>query len=85
LSIPHWEALNILVALKTWVRFLQSKRVIVWCDSKVTVGICNSGKDTDSILHAIIRNLWLFEASFDCEVQVSHIKGSHNHGGGTFI
>jgi hypothetical protein len=44
------------------------------------VGICYSGRGTNSILQAIVRNLWLFEASFDYEVQVSHIKDSYNHG-----
>jgi hypothetical protein len=49
-SINQWEALNMLVALRTWA----------------------------SVLQAIARNLWLFQATGDCALSFAHISGSKN-------
>jgi hypothetical protein len=36
-SNAQWGDLNILFSLKIWVRFLQSKKVIILCDNKGAV------------------------------------------------
>jgi hypothetical protein len=43
-SINQWEALNVLVALRTWSSFLRGKRFVIYCDNKVAVSIFNSGR-----------------------------------------
>jgi hypothetical protein len=77
-SIAHWEAINVLVALRIFSPFLHAHNVTVWCDNTVAVSILNSGRGTDPILQSIARNIWLFEASVDCQLSFSHIKGKLN-------
>jgi hypothetical protein len=76
--IAHWEAINVLVALRTFSKFLPSKLVTIWCDNTVAVNILNSSRGKDPILHTIARNLWLLEAFLDCSISFSHIKGVCN-------
>jgi hypothetical protein len=76
--IAHWEAINVLVAIRTFSKFLHSKLVTIWCDNTVAVNILNSNRGRDPTLHTIARNLWLVEASLDCTISFSHIKGVCN-------
>jgi hypothetical protein len=76
--IAHWEAINILVALRTFFPILQHHKITIWCDNIVAVNILSSARGTDPILQSIARNMWLIEASQDCEFTFSHIKGINN-------
>jgi hypothetical protein len=76
--IAHWEAINIIVALRTFYPFLQHHRITIWCDNTVAVNILSSARGTDPTLQSIARNMWLIEASLDCEFTFSHIKGINN-------
>jgi hypothetical protein len=76
--IPHWEAINILVALRTFSHIIRGNHITVWCDNQVAVNILSSGRGVDPILTSISRNVWLFQAQWDCDIQFTHIWGSNN-------
>jgi hypothetical protein len=76
--INHWEAINILVALRTFSKFIQGKNVTIWCDNQTAVNSLTSGRGADPVLHSIARNLWLIQAGSDCILNFSHIKGKLN-------
>jgi hypothetical protein len=76
--IAHWEALNVLVALKVFSPFLSHQRVTLWCDSGVAVSVLQSGRGSDPVLHTIARNIWLLLSAIDCDVVFSHIPGRFN-------
>jgi hypothetical protein len=76
--INHWEAINILVALRTFSKFIQGNHVTIWCDNQTAVSSLSLGRGADPVLHSISRNLWLIQAGSDCLIQFSHIKGKLN-------
>jgi hypothetical protein len=76
--IAHWEAINVLVALRIFSPFLKGHNVKIWCDNQVAVSILSSARGMDPILQSIARNIWLVEDACDCTVSFSHIKGSLN-------
>jgi hypothetical protein len=76
--IAHWEALNVLVALRVFSSFLSHQRVTLWCDSRVAVSVLQLGRGSDPVLHTIARNIWLLLSSLDCDVVFSHIPGRFN-------
>jgi hypothetical protein len=76
--IAHWEAINILVALRIFSSFVQGQQVQIWCDNSAAVNILNSGRGSDPLLQCIARNLWLCQAQLDCNLWYSHIKGQDN-------
>jgi hypothetical protein len=76
--IAHWEAIDVLVAIRTFSHFIKQKGVSIWCDNMVAVNILNSGRGRDPILHNIAINLWLLEAALDCDIVFSHVRGIQN-------
>jgi hypothetical protein len=76
--IAHWEAINILVALRTFSHLISGNYVTIWCDNKVATSILNSGRGVDPILNSIARNISLFQASCDCDIQFAHIRAKNN-------
>jgi hypothetical protein len=76
--IAHWEAINILVALRVFSGLIKGRSIIVWCDNAGAVAMLNSGRGKDPLLQCIARNLWLEQASLDCEMIFTHIRGSAN-------
>ena len=77
-TIVHFEALNILVALKCWAKYLTNQKVVFWCDNSAVVNIFTNFKITDSILMACVRNVWLLSAVCNIDLKVKHIKGVSN-------
>ena len=77
-SIVHYEMINILVALRLWVRDLNGKRLVIHCDNAAVVSILNTGKGQDSLLLAMARNVWLFAANSDIDLTLVHIPGKNN-------
>jgi hypothetical protein len=77
-SIVHWEAVNILVSLRVWAKFIRGKFVAVWCYNAGSVSICTTARGRDSVLNAIVRNIWLLQAQYDVDIQYHHIRGSDN-------
>jgi hypothetical protein len=82
--IAHWEAINILFALRVFSPFLASRNVTVWCDNKVAVSVLTSGRGIDITLHRIARNLWHFEAACDADITFSHDSSSSSSCSQTF-
>jgi hypothetical protein len=78
LSITHWEAINVFVALQVFSDFFRWHRIMIWCDSQVVVAILHSGCGRDHTLHSIARNIHLLQATLDCDLEFSHIPGPHN-------
>jgi hypothetical protein len=76
--IAHWEAINVLVALRTFSSFISYHNVTVWCDNTVAVSILTSARGCDPILQSVARNMWCFEASIDCSIPFKHISGASN-------
>jgi len=78
-SIVHLEMLNILVALKIWAHEWAKSKVILHCDNWAVVSTLNSGKGRDRYLLAVARNVWLWAAQYDIDLQVVFIRGRDNH------
>jgi hypothetical protein len=78
LSIAHWEAVNILVALRTWGDLVRGWSVVMWCDNMVAVSVCSVASGKEPILNVIIRNIWLVQSQLDCHIGYKHIRGSDN-------
>jgi hypothetical protein len=76
--IAYWEAINVLIALRTFASFVVGRSVNIWCDNQAAVNLLSSGRGSDPLLHAIARNLWLLSATLDCDLHFVHIRGSDN-------
>jgi hypothetical protein len=76
--IAYWEAINIFLALQVFASHIAGQRVTVWSDSLVAVSVLQAGRGADPVLHTIARNIWLLQATLDCDLQVSHIPGRLN-------
>ena len=68
--------LNILVALRVWAKQWTNKNILLKCDNQAVVSVLNSGKTQDMTLAAMARNIDMFLAMEDIELQVIHILGS---------
>jgi hypothetical protein len=77
-NIAYWEAINVLLALRTWAHILRNKKVCIMCDNQAAVSIFNTSRGTDMTLQAIARNIWLLAASHDMRLQFEHIPGEQN-------
>jgi hypothetical protein len=78
-NIAYWEALNVLVALRTWANKFRHRTVLVWCNNAAAVSILQTSKGSDKILQAIARNIWLLSAIYDINLVCEHIPGGSNH------
>jgi hypothetical protein len=78
-NIAHWEALNVLLALRTWANIFASRTIRVHCDNAAAVAIFNTSRGSDLVLQAIARNIWLLAASYDIKLVFQHIRGEDNH------
>jgi hypothetical protein len=74
-NIAYREALNVLVALRTWANEFSHKTVRLWCNNAAAVSILQTSQGSDKILQAIARNIWLLSASFDINLICEHIPG----------
>jgi hypothetical protein len=77
-NIAHWEALNVLVALRMWVGRFKHATVKVYCDNAAAVSVFQTHRASDKILQAIARNIWLLAAIWDIKRHVEHIPGKDN-------
>ena len=78
LKIVYLEMINILVTLRKWKQFWTHSKVKLFCDNKAVVQVVESGKTKDPYLAACIRNIWLLTATYDSDLIVQHIQGTHN-------
>ena len=57
LDIVHREMVNIVMALRLFVRFWSGTRILIKCDNDAVVKVLNAGKARDAFLGACARNL----------------------------
>jgi hypothetical protein len=77
-NIAYWEALNILLALRTWADYVKHKKVKIYCDNAASVAIFQTSRGSDKVLQAIARNIWLLSAAADITLEFEHIPGREN-------
>jgi hypothetical protein len=77
-NIAFLEALNIIVALRTWGNCFRGKNVRVWCDNQAAVAVLGNGRAHDESMQGVARNLWLWASAFDTNLQFRHIAGNEN-------
>ena len=77
-SIVHLEALNMLMALRLWCKWMDNKPVIIWCDNIAVVNVFNSFRVRDPWLMAVTRTMWLYMSGHNIDLQVRHVKGCEN-------
>ena len=78
LASAHLEMLNILVVLRVWNKCWAKCRIRIACDNEAVVYVLNSGRTRDLTLAAIARNIQLQVATWDINLQVTHIAGKLN-------
>jgi hypothetical protein len=74
-NIAHWEALNLLVALRMWAAKFKHVTVKIFCDNAAAVSVFQTHRASDKILQAIARNIWLLAAIWDIKLHIEHIPG----------
>ena len=77
-SIVHFEAVNILVAVRMWAQKFKDKNIFIWCDNWAVVNAFNNNKIRDTLLMASVRSVWLYTAMFNIHLKVQHIRGKEN-------
>ena len=78
LSIVHFEMINILVALRIFVRLWHRKHVLIKCDNDAVVQVLQTGKTRDPFLATVARNIWFESAIADVSLSYVHIRGRDN-------
>ena len=74
-SIAHLEMLNVVVAVKMWRERWSGWTVQIYCDNANTVALLQSGKSRDDFMRACAREIFLYAAAFDIDVQACHRPG----------
>jgi hypothetical protein len=77
-TIAYWEAINVLLALRTWAHLFSGKTILVFCDNAAATHIFNTARGSDKTLQAIARNIWLLAATHDINLKFEHIPGEQN-------
>ena len=77
-SIDHFEAINIVLAIRTWHQYWANESIIIWCDNWAVVNAFQSNQIKDIWLIAAVRTVWLYTAAFNIDLQVKHIMGVKN-------
>ena len=57
---------------------LVRKKVVLYTDNKAVVSIYNQGYTRDKLLATIARNIWLYTAEKDIQLQVIHLPDKDN-------
>ena len=74
-SIAHLEMLNVVVAIKVWRQRWSGWTVQVYCDNLNSVHVLQSGKSRDVYMRSCAREVFLYTAAYDIDVQVCHRPG----------
>ena len=77
-SITHLEMLNVMLSLRVFAHVRQGKKIRFHIDNQAVVYSLNFGKIKDKTLQSIVRTIWLLSASYDIQLQYSHIPGILN-------
>ena len=77
-SIVHFEATNILLAIRCWAKTWTDASVVIWCDNWAVINAFTYSKIRDNIFMATVRSVWLYIAKFNINLVVKHIAGKDN-------
>ena len=78
MHITHFEMINIIIAIKLWGNYWTGQRVVLYTYNEAVVNIYNQGYTRDEVLAIIVRNIWLYTAEKDIQLQVLDIPGKQN-------
>ena len=70
--------LAVVMAIATFGKYWKAGVVLIHCDNKAVVDICNSRTAKHKPLTMLLRRLFFLELDFDIHVVVVHIKGEDN-------
>ena len=73
--IAHLELLNIVVAIKVWQRRWTGWTVQIYCDNLNSVCLLQTGKSRDRFMRGCAREVFLWTAAADIDIQVCHRPG----------
>ena len=73
--IAHLELLNIVVAIKVWQRRWTGWTVQIYCDNLNSVFVLQTGKSRDPFMRACAREVLLYTAAKDIDIQICHRPG----------
>ena len=74
-TIAHLEMLNIVVAIKVWQGAWTGWTVQIYCDNLNSVQVLQSGKSRDRFMRKCAREVFLYTAAYDIDIQVCHRPG----------
>ena len=74
-SIAHLEMLNVVVAVKMWRKRWSGWAVQVYCDNLNSVYVLQTGRSRDFFMRACAREVFLYTAACDIELQICHRPG----------
>ena len=77
-TIVHFEAVNIVVALRTWSTILCDHKCTVYCEKMAVVECFTSHKMLDPFLVACVRTAWLICSKNNIKLLVKFIPGHKN-------
>ena len=75
LSISSLECLNLLIAVRVWIKEWSGMHVLIYCDNMATVAASNSARVEDPIIQGALRELWWLAAIHDVQIMVRHKPG----------
>ena len=73
--IAHLELLNIVVAVKVWRARWTGWTVQIFCDNMNSVHVLQTGKSRDNFMRSCAREVFLYTAACDIDIQVCHRPG----------
>ena len=77
-TIVQFEAVNNLVMLRTWGKYMKNKKCTVYCDNMAVVNAYTNHKIQNPFLMACVRSVWLIYAVNNIKLHINHIKGKEN-------
>ena len=78
-TIVHFEAANVMLAIRTWAKILKDSECTIWCDNEAVVNTFKSYKIRDPFLMACVCSVWLTCAIFNIKLVVKHIAEKSNN------
>ena len=67
-SIVHFEAINIVLAIRTWHQYWTNKSIVIWCDNWAVLNAFQSNRIKDIWLMGAVRTVWLYTAAFNIDL-----------------
>ena len=75
-SISSIECFNLLVGARRWIQAWRGQVVLLFSDNWAAVCAANSGRASDPLIRASIRELWWLCAYYDVELVIRHRPGA---------